>query len=158
MSKRCSTASTRWRSLAPYGLLPLTQRRKRPYSSKKDVTANQLMFFDDDFLKEKEARYLGFVLDRTSPQDPVPDAFTATNEVLYSQAYKQSKKDAASGEKHQSVAVTIHCPLLFMVGGATRAIRVFPMMPLSLLLLCTCLVLLFSVLRLVPFNVLCRGT
>ncbi|GBN96799.1 hypothetical protein AVEN_123936-1 [Araneus ventricosus] len=36
-------------------------------------------------------------------------------------------------------------PSPFMAGGATRAIRVFPMMPLSLLLLCTCLLLLFSV-------------
>ncbi|GBN28712.1 hypothetical protein AVEN_129886-1 [Araneus ventricosus] len=43
----------------------------------------------------------------------------------------------------------------YQLGGATRAVRVFPMMPLSLLLLCTCLVFLFSVLRLVPFNVLC---
>ncbi|GBL77980.1 hypothetical protein AVEN_143302-1 [Araneus ventricosus] len=43
-------------------------------------------------------------------------------------------------------------------GDATRAIWVFPMMPLALLLLCTCCVVLCLVLRLAPFNVLCRGT
>ncbi|GBM32719.1 Prodigiosin synthesizing transferase PigC, partial [Araneus ventricosus] len=97
--------------------------------------------------------------------NPTKMSITANYGLGESVVSGSEEPDALEIERQSSETVIIKNKIIgskrrriVLKGAATRAIRVFPMMPLSLLLLCTCVVLLFSVLRLVPFNVLCRGT